>query len=251
MSDIDTPRGLSSETRATGNGGTSVAAGSQPTASQLQLTLAQKLTVEFLGTLLLSFTVCAVTSTGTASGPFAAGLILAAMVFAGGHLSGGVYNPAVTLVLLLRRKLGAWYGASYVGAQLAAAAVAASAAHSLYGGLPSPPSADWRTVLFEGLFTLTLAFVVLAVAASRVTEGNSYFGLAIGAVVIAGACAAGRLSIGAFNPAVVFASTLDGGVTGGDLWLYWLGEAAGALVAVGVFQVVSPDTSWSAHRYVR
>jgi aquaporin Z len=170
--------------------------------------------------------------------------VLAAVVFAGGHISGGHYNPAVTLAMLLRGKLGAAHSASYVAAQLAAAFAAAGAADVLYkDGVSPPASADWRTVVFEGLFTLALAFVVLNVATSRATEGNSYFGLAIGAIVAAGACAAGGVSAGAFNPAVAIASASSGGVGWGDLWAYGLGEVGGSLLAVGIFRVVDCETS--------
>jgi aquaporin Z len=91
------------------------------------------------------------------------------------------------------------------------------------------------------LFTFALALVVLNVATSRHTKGNSYYGLAIGFTVMAGAFAGGGISGGAFNPAVGTGPTivraLMGDGTWSALWLYLVGPFAGGALAAMVFKI--------------
>ena len=89
--------------------------------------------------------------------------------------------------------------------------------------------------------TFALALVIMNVATSKATEGNSYYGLAIGFTVMAGAFAVGGVSGGVFNPAVGFGPILvdmlagDGGF--GNLWFYIVGPIVGAAAAVPVFKM--------------
>jgi aquaporin Z len=152
--------------------------------------------------------------------------------FAGGHISGGHYNPAVSLAVLLRRRVGAREAAAFILTQLVAALAAAALARSLYDSeLGASSSPDWRTGLFEGLFTFALGFVVLNVATLPSTEGNSYFGLAIGVTVSAGALVSDGLSIAAFNPAVALSGAATETMDWGGLWIYWLAELLGCAMA--------------------
>ena len=99
--------------------------------------LGRKLVVEFIGTFVLVFTVCTATSPKTGVGtlaPLAIGAALMVMVFAGGHVSGGHYNPAVSTAVLVRgRMLGSEWG-PYVLAQALAAIIAALIARVVIGG---------------------------------------------------------------------------------------------------------------------
>jgi aquaporin Z len=94
-------------------------------------------------------------------------------------------------------------------------------------------------LLVEILFTFALALVVLNVAATEKTKGNSYYGLAIGFTVVAGGLAASPISGGAFNPAVGIGPTivhaLVGGGTWSHLWLYIVGPLVGGALAALVF----------------
>jgi len=90
-------------------------------------------------------------------------------------------------------------------------------------------------LLAEFLFTGALVFVVLNVATARGTEGNSYFGLAIGGTVTVGAFAVGSISGGAFNPAVAVGLVLMNIVGAGSLWIYLVANLAGGAVAAVIF----------------
>ena len=93
--------------------------------------------------------------------------------------------------------------------------------------------------------TFFLVFVILNVATSKATEGNSYYGLAIGFTVLAGAYAVGPVSGGAFNPAVGFGPIVVDALAGdgsfGNFWLYVVGPIAGGLLAVPVFRMQNPE----------
>ena len=98
-----------------------------------------------------------------------------------------------------------------------------------------------RAVLAELLFTFALCYVVLNVATAKATEGNSYFGLAIGFTVVVGAFAVGGISGGAFNPAVAVGITVMGLSKLANIWIFLVGNFAGGALAAVVFKVVHPD----------
>jgi aquaporin Z len=186
----------------------------------LAATLGRQLTVEFIGTFVLVFTVGLASSSKGAGdlAPLAIGSALMVMVFAGGHISGAHYNPAVSLAALVAGKIRPRRAAGYVLAQLVAGALAALLARAMVGRASTVAvAADWKVLVAELIFTLALAYVVLNVTATRATEGNSFFGLAIGFTVTTGAFAVGKTSGGAFNLAVA----LGGGITGALAWSHW------------------------------
>jgi aquaporin Z len=128
--------------------------------------------------------------------------------------------------------------------QLTGATVAAYTACLITGQEFSPaPGAGTTTMqafLVEALFTFALCLVVLNVATSKRTEGNSYFGLAIGFTVVVAAFAGGGISGGAFNPAVGTGPTIIHALSGdggwANLWLYWVGPLAGGVLAALIFR---------------
>jgi len=151
--------------------------------------------VEFIGTFFLVLVIgLTVIEPGAGSlAPLAIGLALMVMVYAGGHISGGHYNPAVTLAVWLRGKCPTKDVAPYMIAQVAAGLVAGLMVNYFKGGAVVAPSSPdvVRALLIEILFTFALCYVVLNVATSPKTAGNSYYGLAIGFTVVAGAFAGG------------------------------------------------------------
>src|SRR5918998_126321 len=162
---------------------------------------------EFIGTFFLVMTVGLTVLGGTPLAPLAIGSALMVMVYMGGHVSGGHYNPAVSLAVLLRGKMasgGEFLG--YVASQCAGAVVAALAVYGILGRGFAPAPAASATVpgalLVEMLYTFALALVVLNSAASAKTHGNSFYGIAIGFTIVVAAFAGGPISGGAFNPAV-------------------------------------------------
>lgn len=166
-----------------------------------------KYLVEFIGTFFLVFTVASVVlfNSPNVIGAIAIGFALMVCVYAGGHISGGHYNPAVSLAAAVR---GALEWKQLVPYWIAQFAGAASAAYLMAKFFVLQPAAECpftlcQLITGEFLFTFLLCYVVLNVATSKRTEGNSFYGLAIGSVVVVGAFAVGGLfCFGAFNPAV-------------------------------------------------
>jgi aquaporin Z len=200
---------------------------------------------EFIGTFFLVLTIGLTVVGGTEFAPLAIGASLMVMVYMGGHISGAHYNPAVTLAVFMRGKLEARDVAPYMVSQVAGAFVATVVVQLVMGSTFAPaPSPDATTVaalLVEILYTFALALVVLNVATADATSGNSFYGLAIGFTVAAGAFAGGPVSGGAFNPAVgtgpILAHTMLGGGGVGDLWLYLVGPFIGGALAAVVFRL--------------
>jgi aquaporin Z len=206
------------------------------------MTIERKLGVEFIGTFFLVLTVGMAVATAGTLAPVAIGAVLMVMVFAGGHVSGGHYNPAVSTAVLLRGKMKPNEYVPYLVAQVLAA-VAAAGVVSVLGYTPKTAATvagDGKILLAEFLFTFALAYVVLNVATAKDTEGNSFYGLAIGFTVAAGALAVGHVSGGAFNPAVAIGATVMGLFTWGHIWVYLLANFAGGAVAAYAFRLTQP-----------
>jgi aquaporin Z len=201
-----------------------------------------KYLTEFIGTFFLVLSVCLAVLSKSSAAPLWIGSTLMVMVYMGGHVSGGHYNPAVSLAVLLRGKLGVVDFILYVIAQVVGGAVASVIADQVFAG-PSPgKSVTIQVALFaEILFTFALCLMVLNVATSAKTAGNSFYGLAIGFTVMVGAFAVGNVSGGAFNPAVATGPILVNAISAGGayqhLWIYWVGPLAGAALAAVVFRI--------------
>jgi aquaporin Z len=205
------------------------------------MTLAPKLLTELVGAFIF-MTVIGLAGNIGPFAPLAIGLALMAMVYMGGHVSGAHYNPAASFAVFLRHGIDARTMVAYWVTQLIGGTLAFSFAYALIGHTPGihPGSGvGWPAALAaEFVFTTALALVVLNVAATKETSGNSFYGLAIGMTVAVGAFAVGPISGGVFNPAVGFgAAVVDafgGHSTWSNLWLYVVGPLAGAAVAAGV-----------------
>ena len=207
------------------------------------MTLSRKLTVEFIGTFFLMFTVGMAAATAGSLAPLAIGAVLMVMVFAGGHISGAHYNPAVSTAVLVRGRMAVEEFLPYVVTQSVAAIIAGLLIRGL-GYAPHAPAAVAGTgtmLVVELLFTFALAYVVLNVATARDTANNSFYGLAIGSTLATGAFAAGSLSGGAFNPAVALGASVLGMFAWSHIWIYLLAELVGGAVAAGVFLFTQVD----------
>lgn len=197
----------------------------------------KKLLVEFTGTFFLVLVVA------LSGNPVAIGLILAAMVYMGGYISGAHYNPAVTLGLWVSKKISGNDAIRYIASQLFGG-IAASAVYTYIKKgffLPAPgPQVSWMTAfVVEALFTFALVSVVHHVAATEKTKGNEYYGLAIGMTLLAAATAGGPISGGAFNPAVGVSPLLFdvSGIAAhlGTILLYAAGPLTGGAIAGWVY----------------
>jgi aquaporin Z len=161
------------------------------------------------------------------------------MVYAGGHSSGGHYYPALTLAVWLRGKASARGAIAYWAAQIAAGVVAAFVVLFLKDNSASTAIYDvGQALVAEFLFAFALGFVVLNVATAKSTDGNSYFGFAIGFTVMVGAFAVGSVSGGVINPAVAVGITIMGMVDLGFIWVYFVATLLGGAAAALAFNAL-------------
>jgi aquaporin Z len=203
-----------------------------------------KYLTEFIGTFFLVLTVgLTVIEPGAGTlAPLAIGSVLMVMVYAGGHVSGGHYNPAVTLAVWIRGKHPTGEVLPYMGVQVLGAIVAGLlvAIFKPTSAVTAAHPAILAAFLAELVFTFALAYVVLNVATAEETSGNSYFGLAIGFTVLVGAFAAGAISGGAFNPAVAVGISLMGLSSWVNIWIFLVSELLGGALAAYAFKVTHP-----------
>jgi aquaporin Z len=217
----------------------------------------RKLIVEAIGTFFLVLVIGQVVIGASAAAavlaPLAIGSTLMVMVYAGGHISGGHFNPAVTLAVWLRGKAEASEVVPYWIAQTIGALMAAIVVRYLKTGIEvvAASPAVLPALLAEFLFTFALCFVVLNVATARGTEGNSNYGLAIGFTVLVGAYAVGGISGGAFNPAVAVGITVMGLSALTDIWIFLLANFAAGAAAAGVFNALDLGTDKELHAEAR
>jgi len=206
----------------------------------------KKYLVEFIGTFLFVLVVGMVVIGHDPNNfmlPVAIGSTLMVMVYAGGHVSGGHYNPAVTLAVWLRGRCATAEVPIYWLSQILGAFAASFVVMYLKGNTTATP-ADIPTVpalIAEFIGTFALCYVVLNVATAKATAGNSNYGLAIGFTVVVMAYALGGISGGAFNPAIATGITLMHIEKMANIWIYLAGDFAGAAIAALAFKVINPE----------
>jgi aquaporin Z len=204
----------------------------------------KKYVVELIGTFFLVLVI------GLTGNPIAIGSILMVMVYMGGTISGAHYNPAITLAVLMRKKIESKDAGMYMIFQVLGTVLASLLVYMVKGETFAPAPGDEveivSALLIEAVFTFALALVVLNVATTKAAAGNSYFGLAIGFTVLAAAFAGGGISGGAYNPAVGLGPCLIDTLIGGNnslayVWLYIVGPFGGAALATTVFNYTNPN----------
>lgn len=208
-----------------------------------------KYLTEFIGTFFLVLTIGCSVIGGASIPPLAIGAALMVMIFAGGHVSGAHYNPAVTLAVWMRGKCETKDVAPYMISQVIAACVAAAAVKFLTAGaltglktaIKAANPEVGPALLAEFLYTFALAYVVLNVATAKGTAGNSFYGLAIGMTVMTGAFAVGGISGGAFNPAVAIGATMMGLIDSSKVWIHLVADFAGGAAAAYAFKFINPE----------
>ena len=213
----------------------------------------RKLIVEGIGTfffvLVIGQVVVGAEGAAAALAPLAIGSALMVLVYAGGHISGGHYNPAVTLAVWMRGKAATAEVIPYWAAQIGGAALAAVVVRYFKAGVEvtagSPEVVP--ALLAEFLFTFALCYVVLNVATAKGTEGNSNYGLAIGFTVLIGAYSVGGISGGAFNPAVAVGVTLMGVAAPASLWIFLAADLLGGAAAASVFNALDLGSDKALH----
>lgn len=179
-------------------------------------------------------------------GAIGAALALMIMVYAGGHISGAHYNPAVTLSVWMRGKIDIKEALMYWVFQFAGALIAALLVAYVFGvegnsNCVIPDDGGTKAIIAELLGTFALAYVVLNVATAKGTSGNSFYGIAIGGTVLAMATALGNFSGGAFNPAVAIGLCIQHTFCWDQVWMYFVGALGGGALAAIIFSLNNPD----------
>ena len=201
--------------------------------------------MEFLGTMFL------VLSIGLTGDPLAIGMTLSVVIYAGGHISGAHYNPAVTIAFWMHGKFAAKDIPGYIIMQILGAFIAAVLCYYLTGKTFAPTIGAEATVtqaiVCEILFTFLLVMVILNVAISSKLAGNYIYGFAIGFTVTASAYCVGGISGCVLNPAVgigpIVLNEMNGGSSASNLYIYMIAPCIGGILAVPMFQFLNPDES--------
>lgn len=212
----------------------------------------KKYLVEFIGTFILVFTIGCAVASGSPLAALAIGSALMVMVYAGGHISGANYNPAVSLSLVMRGKLSKADFIPYIVAQIAGGLTGAILSHFVTGNnaavvhAPGANISMMSALLAEIIGTFALCYVVLNTAVAKANSGNSFYGLAIGFTVFLMAVGLGGISGGAFNPAVGIGRNIADAIVGDghtivNIWLYIVGPLAGGVLASIVYNIVNPE----------
>eukprot|EP01120_Amphizonella_sp_Union-15-10_P006717 TRINITY_DN21_c0_g5_i1.p1 TRINITY_DN21_c0_g5~~TRINITY_DN21_c0_g5_i1.p1 ORF type:complete len:253 (+),score=39.41 TRINITY_DN21_c0_g5_i1:112-870(+) len=220
------------------------------------------LIIEFMGTFFLVFTVSCNVLEGNSFAAISIGAILMCSIFMGGYISGAHYNPAVTVAVLVRGKIGKIEAVFYILIQLLASFGACLASYFIFDrtfALAPPfnsiyPRPALSAAWCEAVYTFLLCSVVLHTATTKSQEGNYFFGLAIGFTVLSSAIAIGPLSGCAINPAVATGPAIVQAIFGKDIanspsrranaewvWLYWVADMIGAILAAFAFNFATKD----------
>lgn len=211
--------------------------------------MTRKLLAEMIGTFVLLFTIGLARVHEGVPAPLAVGMALMAVVYAGFPVSGAHYNPAVTIAVWMRgaiptREVGPYFGAQFAGALLAAFLVYKFMGFPIHIA-PDEGVTALKAVTGEAIFAFVLVYVILNVAFTKSAAGNSYFGLAIGGTVMAGAFAMADITGGAFNPAVglmpALFEVLVGHAPPAMAWIYAVGPVLGGVGAALVYKVMHPE----------
>ena len=205
----------------------------------------RKYAVEAIGAFFLTFVVAVSVLSGSVFTPLAAGAALMVMIYAGGHISGGHYNPAVTMGALVRGRIGLVDAVPYWIAQVVGGVVAGVIARAVVNPtavstLTLSGHTEAAAAIVELLITFALCYVMLNVATSKDQPGNGFFGLAIGFTVTAGAFAVGGISGGVFNPAVALGGATAGVFAWSTIWVYLVVQLAAGIAAGLAFLVLNP-----------
>jgi len=206
--------------------------------------------IEFIGTFFLVLTIGLNKNNTTGLAPLAIGSTLMVAIFMGGHISGAHFNPAVTLGVRLtgRDHITTLTAFVYLFVQLLGGLIAAVVVWGIedytFGPAPGVGVHSMRALTVEFLYTFLLVSVMLNCATTKSQNSNSFFGLAIGFTVAAGAWSVGSISGAAFNPAVatgplIIDSSIGHNHNGKYIWIYWIGPLLGSALAAVVFRVTN------------
>jgi len=198
-----------------------------------------KYLVEFIGTFFLILTIA------LTANPLPIGVVLMCLVYFGASISGAHFNPAVTIAMVVLKKINIRDAKSYIISQMGAATLATFTSYFFFSTpfkvSPSSTTSWMSAVIIEAIFTFLLVSVIAQVALNKKNQNNQFFGLAIGGTVLAAAYAIGGISGGALNPAVGIGPQIANLFLGNfafdpSLWfLYTIGPVVGAIAAAWTY----------------
>ena len=233
-----------------------------PTADMFARDTYSKLLAEMIGTFLLTYTIAVAAGSGAFLAAVAIGSTLMTAIYAGGHISGAHYNPAVTLAIFIRGKIAVAEAVAYVLAQILGGFLGGVAGFVLLDGEESRPPIGapdlasgvgrGSAFLAEVVITFALAWTVLNVATTTAQANNSYYGLAIGFTVLSGAISVGGVSGGCFNPAVVmltFVRAISTESVTEHVWIHIVGPLLGGGLAGALFVLLQPSEMSAGHPF--
>lgn len=211
-----------------------------------------KICAEFLGTFILVFAgtgaiVIDAASGGAIGHPGIAltfGLVVLAMIYTFGDVSGAHLNPAVTLAFAAARRFPWVEVPAYLLSQVSGAVAASAFLKLLFPedatlGATIPAGPPFQSFLLEVVLTFILMLVVLSISTVAREKGITA-GIAVGAVIALEAMFAGPISGASMNPARSLGPALISGQTG-DLWIYLAAPILGALLAIPLCSLVRGD----------
>jgi MIP family channel proteins len=210
--------------------------------------LARALLAEAIGTFTLVFAGCGAVMVDAKTGQLghvgvalSFGLVVAAMIYAIGHVSGAHINPAVTFAFALTRHfrwrpLAGYWAAQLAGALAAALALRASLGNIAHLGATTPSGSAGQAFAWELVMSAFLMFVVLAVATDTRAIGEAA-AIAIGGTIALDALFGGPITGASMNPARSAGPALVSGDLH-QLWIYLLAPVAGTALGAAAYQVI-------------
>jgi aquaporin Z len=215
--------------------------------------LKSKFLVEIVGTFILVYAIASAATVYSHSGQLGVigiglvhALVLTAIVYAIGYRSGAQVNPAVTIGLLVARKIGGKEAGIYIIAQIIGGIIAAIVVYSIFGSAMSAsvtiPSEDnvVRALILETVMTFTLVYVVLTTTTSKNFKIAPLAGVAIGFTLGLNVMFGGAITGGSLNPARSFGPALIMGNFSYH-WIYWVAPILGGIIAAGVYKAIHKD----------
>lgn len=215
-----------------------------------QPSLRNKFLIEIIGTFILVYAIASAATVYSDSGQLGVigiglvhALVLTAIVYAIGYRSGAQVNPAVTIGLLVAKKITGREAVAYIIAQIIGALIAAAVVYSIFGSEMSAsvtlPAQDnvIRALILETVMTFTLVYVVLATTTSKNFRIVPLAGLAIGFTLGLNVMFGGAITGGSLNPARSFGPALIM-FNFSYHWIYWVAPILGGLIAAGVYKTV-------------
>ncbi len=183
---------------------------------------------------------------GTVGVALAFGLVIMAMVYAFGHVSGAHLNPAVTLGFALSRRFSARHVPAYWAAQIVGATTAALVLRASLGDVASvgatmPSGSQAQSFLWEVVLTAILLLVVMAVATDTRAVGEAA-AIAIGGTIALGSLVGGPISGASMNPARSLGPAIASGESS-SLWIYLTAPFLGAALGALAYQLVRSDAT--------